>query len=154
MLPPGRAVIWSHPARGAWIEISITCSAWSVDPRRTPQGVRGLKYDTPAANRSSSCRTPQGVRGLKYCYNRLNASRILSHPARGAWIEIVAIKMYTYFVVRSHPARGAWIEITRTTWRTPWRRRRTPQGVRGLKYLDELYYIFRGQVAPRKGCVD
>ena len=38
---------------------------------------------------------------------------ILSHPSRGAWIEIkdggVALKS-----AQSHPSRGAWIEISRT----------------------------------------
>ena len=54
----------------------------------------------------------------------------LSHPARGAWIEIghAIVKA----VVRvSHPARGAWIEMwLRLCACPPW------------------------LVAPRKGCVD
>ena len=56
---------WSHPARGAWIEIAQR----DIQPRqirRTPQGVRGLK--------SKRCCLGQAVQA--------------SHPARGAWIEI------------------------------------------------------------------
>ena len=102
---------WSHPSRGAWIEIR---SRWPDAPqpcRRTPHGVRGLKYLAAAqeasnplshpsrgawieirfwrrASRSRARRTPHGVRGLKsrpYNSNRRNAQ---SHPSRGAWIEI------------------------------------------------------------------
>ena len=37
------------------------------------------------------CRTPQGVRGLKYqlAYQRHRIQQ--SHPARGAWIEMVYV---------------------------------------------------------------
>ena len=33
-------------------------------------------------------RTPRGVRGLKSCGRGISAGSVLSHPARGAWIEI------------------------------------------------------------------
>ena len=36
--------IWSHPARGAWIEISLLLAELLDRLSRTPQGVRGLKY--------------------------------------------------------------------------------------------------------------
>ena len=55
----------SHPARGAWIEmgtVSHLCRRWT---RRTPQGVRGLKYDALFIADLLYGRTPQGVRGLK-----------------------------------------------------------------------------------------
>ena len=32
--------------------------------------------------------------------------------------------------------------------------RRTPQGVRGLKFPDHGLAVLRALVAPRKGCVD
>ena len=54
----------------------------------------------------------------------------MSHPARGAWIEIPDTKAL-YDALESHPARGAWIEIS-AGWKN-----------RG-----------RARVAPRKGCVD
>ena len=54
----------------------------------------------------------------------------LSHPARGAWIEI-SRPFSRFSIASSHPARGAWIEISRPT-------------------PSELYI----GVAPRKGCVD
>ena len=34
----------SHPARGAWIEMKYEYSAEAYRARRTPQGVRGLKF--------------------------------------------------------------------------------------------------------------
>ena len=98
-------------------------------------------------------RTPQGVRGLKFAGRAAGKARLLSHPARGAWIEISRVMVLlpppfgrTPQGVRglkcskcggmlphkgSHPARGAWIEI------------------RG-DYMS----IGTEIVAPRKGCVD
>ena len=55
----------------------------------------------------------------------------MSHPARGAWIEIGAKAQREDQVQRSHPARGAWIEMDATPG----------------KMSDSA-------VAPRKGCVD
>ena len=54
----------------------------------------------------------------------------MSHPARGAWIEIKIIldKIASF---ASHPARGAWIEI---------------------RMWDST--IKTDDVAPRTGCVD
>ena len=79
-------------------------------------------------------RTPQGVRGLKLLGVGQPTPHTTSHPARGAWIEIIngealasATASRTPQGVRglkskgggiclkwclSHPARGAWIEIT------------------------------------------
>ena len=54
----------------------------------------------------------------------------MSHPARGAWIEICCIEKLNLSLV-SHPARGAWIEMHWMTLPEP------PEAV-----------------APRKGCVD
>ena len=55
-------------------------------------------------------RTPQGVRGLKSFWLFLSYLGFLSHPARGAWIEII-ISFVRWVLGLSHPARGAWIEI-------------------------------------------
>ena len=57
---------------------------------RTPQGVRGLKLPGKAVKLGGVARrTPQGVRGLKW-ENEINAPDApSSHPARGAWIEIL-----------------------------------------------------------------
>ena len=35
----------SHPARGAWIEIVCQQNQFLLGNGRTPQGVRGLKYN-------------------------------------------------------------------------------------------------------------
>ena len=61
----------SHPARGAWIEIM-------------------KRIKTVTANR----RTPRGVRGLKYEMLMTGQDNTLSHPARGAWIEILKGTLY------------------------------------------------------------
>ena len=53
-----------------------------------------------------------------------------SHPARGAWIEI-ACAYQEDGTIKSHPARGAWIEINK-----------------------KCYPVLCHGVAPRKGCVD
>ena len=85
----------------------------------------------------------------------IKAIHDVSHPSRGAWIEIGYIpftkemadgrtprgvrglKLNKFAVmakdVTSHPSRGAWIEIKITApkcWRPC---SRTPRGVRGLK---------------------
>ena len=62
------------------------------------------------------------------CLNPISAYR--SHPARGAWIEIVHM-ILAAAVCQSHPARGAWIEIA-----------------------DAAAKLLTVGVAPRKGCVD
>ena len=79
-------------------------------PRRTPQGVRGLKLlrklfigNVEGSHSARSawietflvsvlisggcCRTPQGVRGLKLTRNSGLLSSFPSHSARSAWIE-------------------------------------------------------------------
>ena len=83
--------------------------------------------------RKDKGRTPQGVRGLKYVVRRRKLHPHKSHPARGAWIEIImptvgyrrlcrrtpqgvrglksACALPLALVWPSHPARGAWIEI-------------------------------------------
>ena len=58
----------------------------------------------------SLSRTPHGVRGLKLISSALSGCREMSHPAWGAWIEIIPTNATEVFV-KSHPAWGAWIEI-------------------------------------------
>ena len=59
-------IFGSHPARGAWIEMSSILCVSSEMRSRTPQGVRGLKC-------------------IIIAYTSVFKA---SHPARGAWIEI------------------------------------------------------------------
>ena len=54
----------------------------------------------------------------------------------------------------SHPARGAWIEICSTQAEQHAEYRRTPHGVRGLKYMNLGSEGHLVAVAPRTGCVD
>ena len=67
---------------------------------------------------------------IEMAFSARNLSIVLSHPARGAWIEIYA-HQHGLEDTKSHPARGAWIEMRIRCWR------------RTLS-----------SVAPRKGCVD
>ena len=112
---------------------------------------------------------------MKSSRRRDGREAVLSHPARGAWIEMY----WTLSSVQempSHPARGAWIEIWDDNSSCEHHHSRTPQGVRGLKLADDVLVVFvhkshpaRGawiemqvasrmtmlcHVAPRKGCVD
>ena len=54
-----------------------------------------------------------------------------SHPARGAWIEMLMTSAFPRTVYESHPARGAWIEI-----------------------FNHFFICKLASVAPRKGRVD
>ena len=100
---------------------------------RTPHGVRGLKYGKSLVLTTASAgRTPHGVRGLKYVKMGGTDVTALSHPARGAWIEIVPERC-RFVICGSHPARGAWIEIWSASHHRNVPGSRTPHGVRGLK---------------------
>ena len=143
----------SHPSRGAWIEIIISGQHLDTVHGRTPHGVRGLKcIQSGRGDRDSG-----------------------SHPSRGAWIEIISCAKNSS-VGTSHPSRGAWIEIFRDGGLIRFVRRRTPHGVRGLKYRSagcpcglcgRTPHGVRGlkfggtglsdacqEVAPLTGCVD
>ena len=54
----------------------------------------------------------------------------------------------------SRPARGAWIEIFQLFCTIVILNSRAPRGVRGLKYVDQLFFCLVELVAPREGCVD
>ena len=73
-----------------------------------------------------------------------------SLPARGAWIEIVAL--YRQRAERqSLPARGAWIEIRRPPRppRNVWHR--SPHGERGLKLLTHFSILYNVMSLPVRG---
>ena len=50
---------------------------------RTPQGVRGLKFDVSAHLGAHAGRTPQGVRGLKYNNNIHSTAETHVAPRKG-----------------------------------------------------------------------
>ena len=56
-----------------------------------------------------------------------------SHPAWGAWIEIISSNDLPQALLTSHPAWGAWIEILAANYLLMRETCRTPHGVRGLK---------------------
>mgnify|MGYP001657050476 CR=1 FL=1 len=72
------------------------------------------------------------MRGLKYKEGRAAVTVRGSHPARGAWIEML-MTCVAVATLPSHPARGAWIEIEEVPAGSTIEFGRTPQGVRGLK---------------------
>ena len=101
----------SHPSRGAWIEMRPILVSGDKAARRTPHGVRGLKYSLYLARACDLRRTPHGVRGLKF--SDAERGRLLSgrtpHGVRGLkYADVVHVP--------------------------PVAPRRTPHGVRGLKW--------------------
>ena len=56
-------------------------------------------------------RAPHGARGLKPLLLHCLGNKLLSRPARGAWIETSHVS-HGRRRQRSRPARGAWIETT------------------------------------------
>ena len=83
-----RRQISSHPVRGAWIEIKFPTPLELWLHRRTPSGVRGLKFGEGNGSGLDERRTPSGVRGLKFVGLINCGGYLTSHPVRGAWIEI------------------------------------------------------------------
>ena len=82
----------------------------------------------------------------------LNRQR-LSHPSRGAWIEMNRWASTTITGSSSHPSRGAWIEMNPGNPYSPWTRSHPSRGA-----WIEIYPIGctlnRLNVAPLTGCVD
>ncbi len=74
------------------------------------------------------CRTPHGVRGLKSTDTESWGKAFASHPARGAWIEMVA--------VGSRSRHSAC---------------RAPHGARGLKCVPKFRAPAEKDVAPPRG---
>ena len=64
------------------------------------------------------------------------------------------VRVSGFGVRRSHPAWGAWIEMPVRVSGFGVRRRRTPHGVRGLKWYPGGARGPAAGVAPRMGCVD
>ena len=82
-----------------------------MSDRRTPHGVRGLKYRPLGGCHHHDRRTPHGVRGLKSMVNPEGTGYVFgSHPTRGAWIEMAGHPPKAAAQL-SHPTRGAWIEM-------------------------------------------
>ena len=80
----------------------------------------------------------------------VNLRRVESHPARGAWIEIISTPVL-HVLPESHPARGAWIEMTRRPAHSTPEASRTPQGVRGLKFVLVCTDLARYESHPARG---
>ena len=82
-------------------------------------------------------------------------SVMTSHPSRGAWIEIRDIVLSWFSVSTSHPSRGAWIEIRvmRDTLRYGFGSH--PSRGAWIEIIPPPPLIVgRVAVAPLTGCVD
>ena len=83
-------------------------------------------------SRSALSRTPHGVRGLKFNFFAAPGILCVSHPSRGAWIEITCIIDLSDGHRRTpHGVRGLKSRLQRAGRAY---RCRTPHGVRGLKW--------------------
>ena len=144
--------------------------------RRTPHGVRGLKFERLDGIIGVAGRTPHGVRGLKFETANTPRDPGQSHPSRGAWIEIDITRLLVDKRKGRTPHGVRGLKCQQHGIRRASRGRRTPHGVRGLKFLSEaigpvlirrtphgvrgLKYrprsCVRGccPVAPLTGCVD
>ena len=84
----------------------------------------------------------------------VNNGSALSHPSRGAWIEIpTSGGTHTVSWCRTpHGVRG--LKYVQRAVGDGQSGRRTPHGVRGLKYCGQEEAEAREGVAPLTGCVD
>ncbi len=165
----------SHPPRGAWIEIlnaySRCCQSICRTPHgvrglkchlriqpiqnisRTPHGVRGLKSPRPGRLPAFPAgRTPHGVRGLKFDGEPWPIKKAVSHPPRGAWIEILTVNSVLPFFL-SHPPRGAWIEIAGGDCQALLPASHPPRGA-WIEMDLTVTIRYNPEVAPPTGCVD
>ena len=95
------------------------------------------------------CRTPRGVRGLKYVVTWGSVVTIMSHPSRGAWIEIR--RRCNLPLPHSRTPRGVRGLKSRTV-RILWILVcRTPRGVRGLKSGEDGRLSGRRPSHPSRG---
>ena len=76
---------------------------------------------------------------------------IVSHPSRGAWIEIGYPIINNLWAIKSHPSRGAWIEIHRASESGKPSEGRTPRGVRGLKLAGNTLESTSNRSHPSRG---
>ena len=72
----------------------------------------------------------------------------MSHPSRGAWIEMSKTVASSVKTTPSHPSRGAWIEMDIPPPMRTSRSCRTPHGVRGLKYLHGAHDVHQFSRTP------
>ena len=96
------------------------------------------------------CRTPRGVRGLKYEFGSYPRICSMSHPSRGAWIEILTDRRL-YGEPDSRTPRGVRGLKSRRTSTTSSPSRRTPRGVRGLKSKNQSPNNHSKQSHPSRG---
>ena len=105
----------THPTREAWIEFEKAkndVDYWAVAALAGCVDCYALDL---VSEGPLSRRTPRGVRGLKYIHKTLLTVLNMSHPSRGAWIEICKKRILFTASLPSHPSRGAWIEIVHPT---------------------------------------
>ncbi len=109
-------------------------------------------------------------------YDEENSACLLSHPVRGAWIEIKEFEkaakivesrtpsgvrglkllsiVFLCSMVKSHPVRGAWIEIHNMLALFSLLRKSHPVRGAWIEISFTLRKCIAFMVAPRQGCVD
>ena len=167
---------WSHPSRGAWIEIPRRTVPPPEGGGRTPRGVRGLKYRRPGQRpggsrshpsrgawieimmllrrkRRSFRRTPRGVRGLKSLHRGAPG-----HPSSRTPRGVRGLKsgrtLRCPATTTSHPSRGAWIEIGVLMTSTSNTSASHPSRGAWIEIPGWRSGPLRANVAPLAGCVD
>ncbi len=85
-------------------------------------------------------------------YDEENSACLLSHPVRGAWIEMET-GVLLYERKESHPVRGAWIEIRIYICSVVLYGSHPVRGA-WIEILQIILRRKRCKVAPRQGCVD
>ena len=89
---------------------------------------------------------------MKFYLSSLDHMVKESHPARGAWIEIVILSN-SCEKMQSHPARGAWIEIHCKRLENRGFKSHPARGA-WIEIATSTDISALMAVAPRKGCVD
>ena len=100
----------SRPARGAWVEIARCCRRPACPLGRAPQGVRGLKCFHADSSFWGACRAPQGARGLKFYVRRRGYVGDEGRAPQGARGLKSRTSPGTSCPSRSRLEGGVWIE--------------------------------------------
>ena len=87
-------------------------------------------------------------------YDEENSACLLSHPVRGAWIEISGAAAAAREARQSHPVRGAWIEISCQPSVAINQIESHPVRGAWIEITDLSHSLILIDVAPRQGCVD
>ena len=123
----------SHPTMGAWIEILSRLEIRTINRRRTPRWVRGLKFYATLCNKGSTKVAPHDgcVDWNEFNYSINILISVAPHDGCVDWNYFIFISLkysivaphdgcvdwnifqglHLCIILESHPTMGAWIEI-------------------------------------------